>query len=269
MEASRRDDAALASPQRMALTGSRVRSPIVADRVSGHLPAFNHATLAQQVYQHLRQQILDNRYPPGTPLPEASVAADFKVSRVPVREALRRLEAEGLVAIVPRQGAVVSDLSPQQFLDAYRVREALETLAMQLAAPRLHTDDLDRLRALQGDMRAAAAATDADRFFAANRAFHALIVERSANEYLQAIYFPLMDQMRRYRSPSLELRGGMERSIDEHEAILRALAAGVGEEAARLLREHIQAPQRALEHFGADRLPLAGDGRRENVPHKD
>ncbi|HEX5499097.1 MAG TPA: FCD domain-containing protein, partial [Thermomicrobiales bacterium] len=75
-----------------------------------------------------------------------------------------------------------------------------------------------------------------------------------------------MDQMRRYRSPSLELRGGLERSIDEHQAILRALAAGDGEEAARLLREHIQAPQRALAHFGADRLPLAGDGRREDAP---
>ncbi|HET7094441.1 MAG TPA: FCD domain-containing protein, partial [Thermomicrobiales bacterium] len=161
------------------------------------------------------------------------------------------------------------DLSPQQFLDAYRVREVLEALAMQLAAPRLTGDDLDRLRTLQGEMRAAAAATDADRFFAANRAFHALIVERSANEYLQAIYFPLMDQIRRYRSPSLELRGGLERSIDEHEAIVRALAAGDGEEAARLLREHIQAPQRALEQFGADRLPLAGDGQRDVTPSGD
>ncbi|HEU0115782.1 MAG TPA: GntR family transcriptional regulator [Thermomicrobiales bacterium] len=251
------------------MAGSRVRSPIVADRVAGDPPAFNHATLAQQVYQHLRQQILDNRYPPGAPLPEASVAADFKVSRVPVREALRRLEAEGLVAIAPRQGAVVSDLSPQQFLDAYRVREVLEALAMQLAAPRLDEDDRDRLRALQGEMRDAAATADADRFFVANRAFHALIVERSANEYLQAIYFPLMDQMRRYRSPSLELRGGLERSIDEHDAILRALAAGDGEEAARLLREHIQAPQRALEQFGADRLPLAGDGQREDARRDD
>jgi DNA-binding GntR family transcriptional regulator len=253
----------------LALAGSRVRSPLAADRVSGRPPAFNHATLAQQVYQHLRQQILDNRYPPGTPLPEASVAAEFKVSRVPVREALRRLEAEGLVAIAPRQGAVVSDLSPQQFLDAYRVREVLEALAVELAAPRLRPDDLDRLRALQGQMHDAAIASDADRFFAANRAFHALIVEQSANEYLQAIYFPLMDQMRRYRSPSLELRGGLGRSIDEHEAILRALAAGDGVEAARLLREHIQAPQRALAHFGADRLPLAGDGRREDAPTDD
>ncbi len=248
------------------MAGSRVRSPIAADRVNGNPPAFNHATLAQQVYQHLRQQILDNRYPPGTPLPEASVAAEFKVSRVPVREALRRLEAEGLVTIAPRQGAVVSDLSPQQFLDAYRVREVLEALAMQLAAPRLAAADLDHLRALQKQMRDAADAADSDRFFVANRAFHALIVERSANEYLQAIYFPLMDQMRRYRSPSLELRGGLERSIDEHEAIVRALAGGDGDEAARLLREHIQAPQRALAQFGADRLPLAGNGHRDESP---
>ena len=213
----------------------------------------NHATLAEQVYQHLRQQILANAYPSNAALPEKTLASQLNVSRVPVREALHRLAADGLVTLRPRQGAFVSSLSPRQFLDAYRVREALEELAIKLALPNLTAVDLDELRRLQDDMRRHAAADDADAFFAANHAFHALFVERSQNDYLKAIYFPLLDQMRRHISSSLGLRGGLVRSIDEHQAILGAIQAGDADEAARLLREHIHVPQRALEE-GASRL---------------
>lgn len=209
--------------------------------------ALNHATLAEQVYQHLRQEILGNAYPPNAALPEKALADQLNVSRVPVREALHRLAADGLVTLRPRQGAFVSSLSPQQFLDAYRVREALEALAITLALPNLAADDLDKLGRLQAAMRQHAAAADASAFFAANRAFHALFVERSRNDYLKAIYFPLLDQMRRHLSSSLDLRGGLERSIEEHQAILDAVRSGDAGEAARLLREHIHVPQRALE----------------------
>ena len=215
--------------------------------LDGGVPRFNHATLAQQVYDHLRGQILANAYPPAAALPEEALAAQLNVSRVPVREALRRLAADGLVTITPRQGAVVSSLSPQQFLDAYRVREALEALAIRLAVPRLTPADLEPLTRLQEAMTRHAAAGDADAFFTANAAFHALFVDRSNNEVLQAIYHPLMDQMRRYLTPSLDLRGGLTRSIEEHQAILAAVRAGDGEEAARLLGEHIHVPQRVLE----------------------
>ncbi len=180
-------------------------------------------------------------------MPEKSVATQLNVSRVPVREALHRLAADGLVTLRPRQGAFVSSLSPRQFLDAYRVREALEELAIKLALPNLTPADLDELGRLQQEMRRHAAADDAETFFAANRAFHALFVERSQNDYLKGIYYPLLDQMRRHISSSLGLRGGLDRSIDEHQAILDAVQAGDADEAARLLREHIHVPQRALE----------------------
>ena len=211
------------------------------------VPALNRATLAEQVYDYLRQEILADAYPPGAPLPEQTLAQQLNVSRVPVREALRRLAAEGLVTLRPRQGACVSTFSPQQFLDAYRVREALEDLAIKLALPHLSTADLEELETLQDTMRRSAGAGDADAFFAANRAFHALFVHRSRNEYLASMYFPLLDQMSRHVSSSLGLRGGLERSIEEHQAILGAVRAGDAEDAARLLREHIHVPQRAIE----------------------
>jgi DNA-binding GntR family transcriptional regulator len=217
-------------------------------------PVLTTATLSQQVYQHLRQGILANGYPPGTSLREETLAARFSVSRVPVREALRRLAAEGLVTLTPRQGATVSSLSPKQFLDAYRVREALEALAIRLAIPNLTSDDLDDLESLNGQMRQHASNGDTSGFFAANSAFHDTLVIRADNADLKSTYDALMDRMRRYRWPSLDLRGGMERSIGEHDAILKAIRAGDAEEAVRLLAAHIHVPQKILEEEGAFEL---------------
>lgn len=228
-----------------------IQAPSRDQPLDGIAPTLNHATLSQQVYDTLRRQILDDVFPPNTPLPEEGVAARLNVSRAPVREALRRLAADGLVTLTPRQGAVVSSLTPQQFLDAYRVREALEALAIRLAVPRLTPADLRQLDDYHEAMLRHAAAGDADAFFANNAAFHALLVDRSGNEQLRGMYHPLMDQMRRYFSPSLGLRGGMERSIEEHRAILEAVRAGDGEMAARLLSDHIHVPQRILEAMEA------------------
>jgi DNA-binding GntR family transcriptional regulator len=207
----------------------------------------NTNTLSQQVYIHLRAGILDNTYPPGSPLPEEALAAQLNVSRVPIREALRRLSAEGLVDIKPRQGATVIELTGKQFLDAYQVREALEVLAVRLAVPKLTTGDLDQLDALQHEMQSAVDAGDADVFFAANAQFHGFLVERADNGDLKSIYESLIDRMRRYRTPSLDLRGGMTTSIDEHAALLSAIRAGDTDEAAQLMAQHIHVPQGILE----------------------
>lgn len=215
-------------------------------------PRFHSATLSQQVYEYLREQILANAYSPSTPLPEEALAQSFNVSRVPVREALRRLAADGLVTLIPRQGAVVKELSPREFLDAYRVREALEGLAIRLAMPHLTAADLNELDRLQGTMTECADRGDADGFFSENGKFHALFIDRSENELLRQIYYPLIDQMRRYTTRSLDLRGGMGRSLDEHRAILAAVRANDSAEAARLLSEHIHVPQRILEEAPID-----------------
>lgn len=210
-------------------------------------PKVNTATLAQQVYAHLRANILDNTYPAGSALPEEALAAKLNVSRVPVREALRRLAAEGLVVIKPRQGATVVELTSKQFLDAYQVREALEVLAVRLATPRMTPDDLDRLDALQRTMQMAADAGNSDDFFVANARFHGFLVDKADNADLKSIYESLIDRMRRYRTPSLDLRGGMTTSIEEHAAILAAIREGDADGAARLIASHIHVPQSVLE----------------------
>jgi DNA-binding GntR family transcriptional regulator len=204
-------------------------------------------TLWQRVHEHLRQEILDNRLPPGSELNEVALSQSLGVSRGPVREAIGRLASEGLVTVRPRRGAIVTALSAQEFLAAYQVREALETLAIRLAVPRLSPDDLDRLQAHVDDMVRHADAHDVDAFFRANAAFHAMFVEASANAMLQETMSRLLGQMGRYRMRSVALRGSLRRSTAEHKAILRAVRKGDAERAARLLGEHIRIPQRRLE----------------------
>ena len=208
---------------------------------------FDTATLAERVYRRLREDILSNKYVPNEPLPESAIATKLNVSRAPVREALRKLAAEGLVTLIRRQGAVVSSLSPQEFLDAYQIREALEALAIRLAYPRLKRADLEELEQLNQAMAQCASDNDIDAFFMTNAAFHALFVDHSGNEKLKELYYSLVGQIRRYYQPSLYLRGGIERSIEEHQEIIRALKAGDPGQAARLLHEHIRVPQRILE----------------------
>lgn len=224
------------------------------NEITSQQPVLATATLAEQVYDHLRQGILTNEYPPGTSLREETLAARFAVSRVPVREALRRLAAEGLVTLTPRLGATVSSLSPKQFLDAYRVREALETLAIRLAMPNLTSRDLTELDELNVGMRRHAAAEDIDAYFEANAAFHQLLVIKADNADLHSIYDTLIDRMRRYRWPSIDLRGGLMRSVEEHEGIVEAIRSGNLDEASRLLAAHIHVPQRILEEEGATEL---------------
>ncbi len=203
-------------------------------------------TLWQRVHEHLRQEILDNRLPPGSELNEVALSRSLGVSRGPVREALGRLASEGLVTIRPRRGAVVTALSAQEFLAAYQVREALETLAIRLAVPRLGPDELARLQALVDEMVVHADEADVDAFFRANAAFHATFVEASGNAMLQETMSRLLGQMGRYQMRSVALRGSLRRSTVEHKAILRAVRGGDAEKAERLLGEHIRIPQRRL-----------------------
>ncbi len=201
-------------------------------------------TLREQVFEYLREEILSNRLKPGAELNELALSRELEVSRGPLREALGRLASEGLVKVTPRRGAVVAELSDEEFIDAYQVREALETLAVRIAVPRVGPDDVKRLRELHETMVEQVAAGDVKGFFDTNTAFHRLVVDVSGNQKLREIYGLLMDQMGRYLERSLTLRGTIERSVAEHAAILEAVEARDPERAARLLADHIEIPQR-------------------------
>ncbi len=229
----------------------------------GDRPAqLENLTLWQRAHHHLREEILAGRLQPGTELAEVALSEQLGVSRGPIREAIGRLAAEGLVTVRPRRGAIVRSLSKDEFLELYQVREALEIMAVRLAVPRLGADDFAALQGLIDTMAEHAERGEITEFFEANVAFHAYLLEASGNRKLKELYGQLLGQMGRYRMRSLTLRGNLHRSVAEHAAILRAAKRGNTERAAHLMSEHIRVPQQRLKALTDDELAAAEAGAR-------
>lgn len=199
-------------------------------------------TLAEQVYQFLRGEILSERAAPGSELAEVAIAETLGISRGPVREAMGRLRAEGLVEVRPRRGAVVASLSKQEFLEAYQVRIALEVMGIKEGVPRLTPEALEAIKELMVEMDERAVVDDEVGFFALNRRLHRALCELSGNDTLLDIYDRLIARMVRYSHRSAALRGDLVSSTAEHKAILGAVKRGDATEAARLMEEHINIP---------------------------
>ena len=214
---------------------------------AGTARQLDNRTLWEQVRDRLREDILAGRLEPGTELSEVALAKDFGTSRGPLREALGRLASEGLVTITPRRGAVVAQLSREEFIDAYQVREALETLAVRLAVPLMSDAEIAHLRELCELMDRAARDDEVRVFFDTNNSFHEALVRGSRNRKLHDVHRMLVGQMVPYLPRSLELRGNLQQSVAEHQAILAAIEERDVERAAALLAEHIEVPQRVLE----------------------
>jgi DNA-binding GntR family transcriptional regulator len=218
--------------------------------------AFENLTLWQRVYEHLHEEIRQQRLPPGTELREAALAKELGVSRGPIREAVTRLAAEGLVTVRPRHGAVVRELTAEEMIDAYQVREILEATAMRLAVPRLSEKDFAQLEGLTDLMTLLAEQGDIAKFFEANVAFHELICQLSGNKKLMQVHHTLMVEIAVFQDRTLSLRGGNPtRSVTEHRNILRAAREGDIELAANLAAAHIRVP---TEHL-APRSPEGSD----------
>lgn len=225
----------------------------------------DNQTLRERVYAHLKEEIMAGRIAPGAVLQEVPLAGSLGVSRGPIREALGTLAAEGLVTITPRRGAVVTTFTKDDFLEAYQVREVLEALAVRLAIPRMADSEIEALAVPIEEMRRCSARSDDAGFFDANAVFHEAFVIGSGNGRLLDVYRRLIGQMRPYRRPSALLRGSLDQSIAEHEAIMDAAKARDPERAAGLMLDHVRVPQRRLqelsdEEFAEENLQPAFPG---------
>ena len=225
------------------------------------MQGFANQTLWERVYLYLKQEILESRMPPGTVISEVPLSEALGVSRGPIREALGRLAAEGLVTVTPRKGTVVTALTKRDFLEAYQVREALEALAVTLAVPRLTADDFAELERLMDEMDLRAAEGDVTAFFDANAAFHEHFVVASGNAKLLEMYRLLIGQMGPYRRPSAALRGSLAVSIAEHTKIMDAVRSRGSQATADLVLDHIRVPQRRLQKLSEDEFLAEVTGR--------
>jgi DNA-binding GntR family transcriptional regulator len=211
-------------------------------------PAFENLTLWQRVYDHLRNEIMGDRLPPGTVLSEVALSKELAVSRGPIREAMGRLAAEGLVTVRPRRGAEVRSITTEELIDSYQVREALEVMAVRLAVSRITDAELATLDEIVGRMSKHAKDNAIADFFAANAAFHELLCELSGNKKLLEVHRRLAGEIARFQARTLALRGSLEGSVTEHRAILAAIQLQDVEKAAELTAAHVRVPaQRLLE----------------------
>lgn len=196
---------------------------------------------SERVYRQLRQMILSGELPPGTRLVEIHLGEQFGVSRTPVREALKRLTAEKLVLGDPVRGLVVHAPEPHEVSEVYSVREALEALAVRLAAQRITDDELRQLRVILQSMRDAVAKERIDLIVSANIAFHDVIYRAAGNDTLFRLAKDLSDFVRRFSSEAFAHSDRASTVVEEHEGVLEALEAHDPERAAAASSSHLQA----------------------------
>ncbi|MGW7329885.1 GntR family transcriptional regulator [Streptomyces sp. NPDC054840] len=196
-------------------------------------------TAADRVYQHVKQGVLDRRYEGGTLLTEGELAAAVGVSRTPVREALLRLETEGLLKLYPKKGALVLQVSAQEIADVLETRMLVEEFTVRRAVP-APPGLLDRLAVLLDEQRRHADAGDLGAMMAADRGFHAEIVRSAGNQILCRLYDQLRDRQLRMGVALLHAHPErLDRTLVEHAEILDALRAGDADTAAAAVRGHI------------------------------
>jgi DNA-binding GntR family transcriptional regulator len=189
--------------------------------------------------EQLRQRILAGELPQGTALRQDALAGQYGVSRIPLREALRRLEAEGLVRIEPNKGAVVADFQPEEIGELFEMRAALEPELIRLAVPLVRPADLvEAAAALALYERALDKGQVAD-WGALNWRFHAALYRAAGRpRWLEAVA-QLNRQTDRFVRLQLALTGALDRARSEHRAILELARDGQADEAAALVRRHI------------------------------
>jgi DNA-binding GntR family transcriptional regulator len=196
--------------------------------------AFN--LVREDVYERLKQRIVDGTLPPGELLKDKAIALSLGVSRTPVREAVRRLDDEGLVETASNRWTRVAPLDVTNALESYAVIEALETLALRLAWPRLTRDDARRLVVANKTMLDATRRHDALGALRADEAFHDLWIRTSDNGELQRLAAQVKLRLRRVELVYFDAVGLAEQSYREHRRIVKAIAERSHVRAAAALR---------------------------------
>lgn len=204
------------------------------------VPNDRRARPTDVVYWGLRSDVLQGRILPGQVLTEESIASKHGVSRTPVREALYRLEAEGLLERVPGYGITVRQMSPREIEQIYVVRAELESLAARLAAHSMSEQEHVKLDVLHGRFVDAVTQGDPQVLATLNLQFHSLILKAAGNDELEAIMNHIHAKLSRLTQSTLGYPGRAEAALAEHRTLIAALLARDPERAKRIARDHIR-----------------------------
>jgi len=194
---------------------------------------------SDQLREAIEEEIVMGRFPPGSRIDDAALAARFGVSRTPIREALIQLASSGLVDIRRRRGALVSEIDPHRLYEMFEVMAELEAMCARRAARRGTEAQQRALLSALALTRRAAETRDVDAYFHENEGFHQAIYAASQNAFLIELTLSLQRRLRPYRRLQLRVRDRMTNSLAEHEAITAAIIAGDADLAAEHIRGHI------------------------------
>jgi DNA-binding GntR family transcriptional regulator len=195
--------------------------------------------LREVVFKTLRNAIVQGEFEPGERLMEVTLANKLGVSRTPVREAIRMLELEGLVVMVPRKGAEVARITKKDLSDALEIRMALEELAVGLACKRIDETGRKKLKQACISFREAISSKLVPAIVDADERFHDVIFEATQNQRLVVFAQNLREQVYRYRVEYVKDFGYHDKLVDEHDAITNAVLLGDADQASAVMRKHI------------------------------
>lgn len=206
----------------------------------------SYKPLREIVFETLRDAIINQTLEPGERLMEIQLAEEMGVSRTPVREAIRKLELEGLVVMVPRKGAYVAGISVKDIHEVFEVRASLEGLAASLAAQRMTNEELDEMERSLFIEAGEIEGNNLRSIVEIDTTFHDLLYKAARNEKLLQMVNNLQEQLQRFRSASLARPGRSKTALDEHRKILEALALRDAKLAQKLAIEHIENAETAM-----------------------
>jgi DNA-binding GntR family transcriptional regulator len=209
-----------------------------------------------QVTNALRKSIVSGYFRPGEKLSETSLAQLFGVSRTPVREALKQLQREGLVEVIPRVGTCVTKPTEKEINELFTVKEVLEGLAAALLSRRGDVPELVELAEATKDLEDAVQKGNIDLYVDANDRFHGAIMRGSDNKKLQDLFQMSSNQLpySRYVYLTLSQPQRLKKSLDEHRQIYEAIKSGEDQKAERFMREHVRASADKLREGLAKKL---------------
>jgi len=199
----------------------------------------NNRPLYEDVADRLREQIFGKQLAPGSWLDEQSLAAEFGISRTPMREAIKALASEGLVTMKMRRGAYVTEVNRADLEQIYTVLSLLESKAARESATKATEEQLNLLDHLHHRLETAAADRNIEQFFEINGKFHELIQEITGNRWMNGVITDLRKVLKLHRKDSLTSTGRLQSSLLEHREILRAL----------LKRDEVAAEATMHKHF--------------------
>lgn len=213
-------------------------------------------TLAPDLRRSIADDILSGRLPPGSRLDERALAAQFGVSRTPVREALKQLVVTGLVESRPHRGVFVARLEPQEVQDMFELASELEASCARLAALRMSAEERRRLEEMHRASLDWVRDGALDRYDAFNLEFHAAIFRGAHNKHLLETALAVRGRVTPFRRAQFNILTRLAASFEEHQAIVDAIARGDADLAARAMRGHIGSSLAASERYLAE-IPAA------------